>query len=230
MAFSLPPPSPAVNLQGAPWLLPGEALARVIDVIGDYTVAVDTILGRLTAGLLKATFETAKWENTSRTYSLDPNFIAPNYWKHYKRSNESSYVWKTGDLRLFIGNMSSVTETSVYLTFFRVKIERQGIDEIVANAAPPRPKRSVWIKRPKEPPPPPAPEPESPQKGPPVAEEHLKAWYDLYQRAYSGAADTEATAVASARGMFPGKSVSRDRVRALRGSQKRGRKPTEPAE
>jgi hypothetical protein len=72
-------------------------------------------------------------------------------------------------------------------------------------------------------------EAEPEQTGPPVAQIHLKAWYDLYRQAYSGSADTEATALKSARGMFPGKSVSRDRVRALRGSQKRGRKPTEIA-
>jgi hypothetical protein len=67
------------------------------------------------------------------------------------------------------------------------------------------------------------------EKGPPVSEQHLKAWFDLYKQVYQGAADTEANALKSAAGMFPGKLVSRDRVRALRGAQKRGRKPNEPA-
>jgi hypothetical protein len=62
------------------------------------------------------------------------------------------------------------------------------------------------------------------EKGPSVSDVHLKAWFEVYRQAYTGASDTEANAVASARGMFPGKSVSRDKVRDLRGEQKRGRK------
>lgn len=62
------------------------------------------------------------------------------------------------------------------------------------------------------------------QKGPPVSAAALKAWFVAYQAAFTGADDTEARALESARGCFPGKSVSRDAVRDLRGEQKRGPK------
>jgi hypothetical protein len=134
MAFSLPPHSPAVDLGNrAAWLLPGDALARVQEVIGDRTIAIDTIVGRLRAGLLKAIYE--RWENTSKKYPLDSEFVSPTWWKHYKSGHESGYVWRTGDLRLYIGSVEgSLVETSVYLTFFRVKIEVSGIEEILANS------------------------------------------------------------------------------------------------
>ncbi len=58
----------------------------------------------------------------------------------------------------------------------------------------------------------------------------LKAWYEVYKQAYGGTSkDTEDMAEQSVAGMFPDKSVSRDRIRELRGSQKRGRKPSETA-
>src|SRR5271156_6813295 len=52
------------------WLLPGNALARVQQVIASRSNAVDTILGRLNVGLIKATYETLAWENTSRRHTI----------------------------------------------------------------------------------------------------------------------------------------------------------------
>jgi hypothetical protein len=104
-----------------------------------------------------------------------------------------------------------------------VRFDPDGVHDIIKNLTPPPalpPTEEAT----------PATEPEEPpEKGPPVSPELLKAWFEVYRRAYIGAADTEANAVASARGMFPGKSVSRERVRELRGAQKRGRKATDSA-
>jgi hypothetical protein len=69
-------------------------------------------------------------------------------------------------------------------------------------------------------------EPEA--KAPSVSDQLLKEWYELYQKAYQGSADTLQKALESARGMFPGKFVSRDRVRKLCEGRKRGRKSGEP--
>jgi hypothetical protein len=64
-------------------------------------------------------------------------------------------------------------------------------------------------------------------RGPRVSDTHLKAWHVLYQQAYGGGQeDTLATAYKSAVGMFPGKFVSRDRVRELCAGRKIGRKST----
>jgi len=73
----------------------------------------------------------------------------------------------------------------------------------------------------------PAPVAEGPEvpKGPRVTDGELRAWYDVYRRFYTGALDTQDNAYASAKGMFPGKFVARDRVRALFPARKAGRKP-----
>lgn len=151
MAFSLPPHGPAVDLRNDPaWMLPGDALARVEAALGDRTISIDTIVARLKAGLIKATFETFGWENINTPPKVENNIIEPKYWRHYQASDRSSYVWKTGDLRLWTGSTysNSMLETDVVITFFRIKIERRGIDEIVANAPQkPEPKRVKWIKR-----------------------------------------------------------------------------------
>ena len=52
----------------------------------------------------------------------------------------------------------------------------------------------------------------------------MEAWYAAYRLAYQGADDTMEKALASAKGMFPGKSVSREQVRKLAGGRKPGRK------
>jgi hypothetical protein len=56
---------------------------------------------------------------------------------------------------------------------------------------------------------------------------HLKAWFELYSQVYQGAEDTEDRALGSARGMFANKSVSRERIRKLRGARPMGR-PKKP--
>ncbi|HXP03289.1 MAG TPA: hypothetical protein VN808_04145, partial [Stellaceae bacterium] len=63
-------------------------------------------------------------------------------------------------------------------------------------------------------------------KLPDVSIEHLQAWFALYQQVYEGKpADTRPNQLKSAQGMFPDKSVSRDRVRKLFENRSAGRRP-----
>ncbi len=58
-------------------------------------------------------------------------------------------------------------------------------------------------------------------RGPPVSPDALKAWFDVYQKVYGNTpADTLDNALKSARGMFPGKFVARDRIRDLAGKSR----------
>ena len=69
------------------------------------------------------------------------------------------------------------------------------------------------------------------ESGPPVSDAHLTAWGDLFKRVYGGTKqDTLRIAEASAKGMFPGKMVTRKRVRALFEARKPGRKSMPPSE
>jgi hypothetical protein len=126
--------SAQVEDESSLWLLPGDALARVREVISEHITAIDTIVDRLKVGLVKATYETLAWENTSRRHTIQQKFIPQDYWKHYTRSAASSRIWDTSDLRLFLGAVDgSLTENNSYLTFFQVRLGSDGIDKIIAN-------------------------------------------------------------------------------------------------
>lgn len=61
----------------------------------------------------------------------------------------------------------------------------------------------------------------------PVPEGWLKDWFAAYTLNLPVPVDTEDNAWASAKAFFPGHSVARDRIRALRKGMKTGRKPRE---
>jgi hypothetical protein len=127
------------------WLSPGDALALTESATGDRSAAIDTLIGRLKTGLVRASYETFAWEGSGgKSVTLSANFIDAKWWNHYRFSDNSTLVWISGDLRLRLGNyFSDYYSTDVVLTFFSVKIERKGIDEIVANATPkPRPQKT----------------------------------------------------------------------------------------
>jgi hypothetical protein len=138
-------------------------------------------------------------------------------WQH---ADERDLLWISGDFDFQSIEEESAFRSTVTTRHFGVKFDPQGIGNIIGAGSDPRPPPDL----------PPAPEPESePQspdtKGPRVSDAHLRAWFEFYKAVHSTAEDTEERAVVFARHCFPGKSVSRDRIRALRGSVKRGPKP-----
>lgn len=146
---------------------------------------------------------------------------------------EVSTFWLTGDINTYLPHQSGAYGyQKIPIALFGVRFDPDGIKELLPEKLPVRQTGSTSpIPQPIDPPPDPAPViEETPEvsRGPAVSDALLKEWYALYQRAYTGAADTEATAIKSAQGMFPGKHVARQRVRALRGEQRRGRKPSDP--
>ncbi|WP_316202903.1 MULTISPECIES: hypothetical protein [unclassified Bradyrhizobium] len=117
------------------WLIPGDALAILAEAIGDRSIAIENLVGRLKVGLVLARYQSFAWEGIARPPRMnDPVFIEQKLWNYYRRSNDSAYVWDTGDLRLWIGSYGgSITETNTVLTFFGVKIDRQGIADTLKN-------------------------------------------------------------------------------------------------
>jgi hypothetical protein len=125
----------------------------------------------------------------------------------------SDNFWITGDksyrYREYGGGGSMVTARH-----FDVRFEPQGVRAIVGNIAKEQPAEQRATE--------PSQEPES--KKPRVSDAHLQAWFEFYRKVHTEVEDTEDRAAEFARICFPGKSVSRDRIRALRGSLKRGPK------
>lgn len=194
------------------WLTPGQAREILSNALGhDQIVAMDTIVRRLANGLIKSAAENATVTRDGQaSHGQKFEVIPPEDWKQY--SFEATF-WRFGDLTInHHGRYGVIASTN----YFNVRFEPHSVRAILAPTATP-----AADERESE-----TPSPPTEERGPRVSGAHLQAWYDLYRRVYPG--DTpEPHAVRSAQGMFPDKSVARDRVRALRGPQKRGRKPTD---
>jgi hypothetical protein len=209
---------PRQEAAAEPWLTPKEAAEYAAKCVGQRG-AYNAILERLKAGMIEAVARqssTVQWGGAPYVEWGEKD-IPKDLWTDFQA--DGSDLWGAGDAKF--------NRTQMTFLFIGIRLNPNDVKSTLPT--PVEPKR--WIKR-KAPPPAPAPakppaEPE--QKGPRVSDAHLAAWFDLYKQVYKGAEDTEDNALKSAQGMFLGKSVSRDRVRALRGSQKRGRKPVEPA-
>jgi hypothetical protein len=191
------------------WLTPLQAVELLKSAYRSEHLAIQTLLERLRGGMVQAVSRETKLEGRKDSATLAPIPIA-----HWDFVRGASSFWTTGDL---VYNFRPQGEyESLTLRHFDVRFEPKSVRAIIGNEADRAP---VSGESPGEP----------TDKGLPVSEAHLQAWYEVYKQAYRGAADTEDTALKSARGMFPGKSVSREKIRELRGPQKRGRKSGEIA-
>jgi hypothetical protein len=189
------------------WLPPRAALVALKHLHG---ATISTIYERLRFGHIKAIARRSNYKGKTREYFDIPHPV----WNQAK-GIAASNLWVSGDITIYLADSP--------LALFGVRFDPAGIQELSPRPEPklevaPEAPASVTAQ---------ASESDAPQ-GPPVPQALLEGWHELYVRAYQGAADTEDIAVQSARGMFPGRFVARQRVRNLRGQQRRGRKSRSP--
>jgi hypothetical protein len=195
--------------------LTGCRLVRAVEILkseyDDLHLSKHVLLERLRGGMAQAVASHSTAGQSGRS-ARQLFFKIPA--DHWARIETSDPFWRTGDLNYTF--REDRTSYRVMMRHYDVRFEPQGVHAIVAAASKP-----TVAQAPTDP----CPEPEKSEppeeKGPRVNDPHLKAWFELYK----GAEDTEERALESARGMVRGKSISRDRIRELRGAQKRGRKP-----
>lgn len=213
------------------WLMPYDALTLVSKAIGTKEGGT-AIFERLRGGMIRAIAGTSSVtvDRGEPATTLTPTLIPAGHWTRFSSSTSTNF-WQTGTARFFFSGDRNRHSRAVQC--FDIRLDPAGIRALLSSI-PPKPKTPS--PQPSAPPPPQiikeaplaadAAEPEdiSVPKGPPVSNVDLKAWFDLYGRVYKGNDDTEANALASAVGMFPGRYVARRRIRDLRGEQKRGRK------
>jgi hypothetical protein len=215
----------------ATWYTPREACVYAARIVGPKN-ALAAISRRLVAGQIEcaATRSSLTYGQNGTHPDPNPSLIPVGFWRHMTKGG--SDLWGVGDARFFLPSQQRGVASKTFMGL-GIKLNPDDVHDSLPTVplkqepelAPSPPRHQPKVES--APPDSPKSEADEPiQKGPPVSEEHLKAWFDLYRRVYSGPIDTEATALASARGMFQGKSVSRDRIRAVRGTQKRGRKET----
>lgn len=189
------------------WLTPKQAVALLDSVFGTDSqsyISKHTLLECLRGRMVRAC---AAFSSKDGDNQIERNEIGADEWLHV---GENTIFWTSGHLTYKVHLRGSNRHTAI--RHHDVRFEPESVRIIGAPAS----KQAIAPRTDLEP----------AQKGPRVSDAHLKAWYALYCSVYPG--DTlESHAVKSAQGMFPDKTVSRDRVRELRGPQKRGRKATD---
>lgn len=198
----------------ATWMTPNEAAAYVARALqtDDAEEAGRAIWERLKAGIIRAAcLRSARTPSGyAPTQTNTPTIIPASHWDYF--TDEGSNFWN-GDARFFFPDSQGLGHSDV-VRCFGIKLDPESVATTLPSL--PKPKPVTDTPTPHETP--------EPNRGQPVSEALLSGWYALYCQAYQGPADTLENALQSARGMFPGKFVSRDRVRALCAGRKRGRK------
>jgi hypothetical protein len=212
----------------ATWLTPIESV-RILSKYLGVEAATSMILSRLKGGVITSAAETSAYMLPGKTPVNDKIVNIPSrYWSNLAGAS-NKHFWQIGDVRFFLGREFGRPEQST-IHYYGVRFDPHDIQSAIpqgdqiyaasaktAEASAPATGNQVDPIESNH---------ETPtERGPRVSDADLAAWYGLYKSVYEGAADTEDMAILSAQGMFPGKSVSRDRVRKLRGPQKRGRPP-----
>lgn len=197
----------------ANWLTPREAIQLLEPSFGTDShsyIAKRALLERLRGPQIRAAATVALPFAPEQTKSYE---IDASDWTNI---DEDDLLWTTGDM-VFEWTTGSGYYIERHTTrHYRVRLDPVGVRAML----PPERLTPAVTSQSSAPDTQPAGE-----KGPPVAAAHLAAWYEAYRKIYGGTpADTEPNAVASARAMFPGKLVSREAVRKVRGSQKPGPK------
>lgn len=124
------------------WLPAKQAFALVRATLqGDWMLTADTIAARLKAGRVTASFESVLWEGIPESTGsalLKDKVIDRRFWENYSTHDASRLVWATGDMKLNMGHFNSLDGEGIgFVTFFGVKIDQRGIDEIIGNTAVP---------------------------------------------------------------------------------------------
>jgi len=205
------------------WLKPRDALSHISAVLGTEN-AQDAILGRLRSGVIVAY---ARQFTVSRQGYGDrqgANVAVPaEHWRPLTARNSTlKTFWVSGDFTVFLHQPTQHFDQLSTIRYTDVRLDPDGIADLAGGIPIAHSRRAQELLAAA------AHQTDNPeteaQKGPRISAAALKAWFAAYMLVYQGTQDTEEMALKSARGAFPGKSVSRDQVRELRGAQKRGRK------
>lgn len=194
------------------WLTPSAALTLLTAAFKPEDAKI-LISERLYAGVITAITPTfSRSQGGVPPVVSSKRSIIPAH--HFDDLETDEDFWRLGQTKFYMTG-SRIEGATITFRCFDVRLEPLPIQALLPTATT-NPKTKIGEKIV-------GPVPEL--NAPPVSDSHLQAWYDLYSKVYTGPSDTEAMAMTSAEGMFQGKSVSRDKVRKLRGPQGRGRKP-----
>jgi hypothetical protein len=201
---------PAITAdQFSVWLTPPSAVKELHHL--EPSSGRITLIQALQYGQIRAAAKTAVVTIRGRNNEIDFLSIPTDWWRNL---GAGALFWSNGQI-IF----SSLTISNSYdcvAALFDVRFDPEQVRSLLPPSLsfPVHPKM-IQVETAEE----------SKKDAPPVSAVLLNEWYVLYCKTCSEADDTEERALKSARGMFPDKLVSRERVRNLRGARQRGRKP-----
>jgi len=184
----------------AGWMHPRAALDLLAEDYGNYPNAAAAIFERLRGGRVQAASET--WRQRTRTGNR-PALMDNADWGKLETIPSHSRFWNSSDIEIEIGETRHTVTTTFYGVRFKPEHVRALLTKRGAAAAP-------------------AEEDDKPDpKLTDVSSADLAKWAALFAEVYPGA--TQALALKSAKGFFPDKNVSRNRVfAAMIEKRKRG--------
>lgn len=199
------------------WLPPKETIALLKSRM-PYLIAVSTLIGRLRGDQIVAIAGSCtKIVGIKIESKVGLIRMFPALWQLYSESFSRHYsLWDSGDIHFF-EDATNITSKSTY-SYYDVRFRPSDIVAMLPSSV----KATDTIDA--------APlADEAKPSGKPVSSAHLQLWHELYLKVYANSpVVTLPHAIASAKGMFPDKSVGRDRVRELRAGGKTGPKKAMP--
>ena len=203
------------------WYTASQALDYAMRCVGTKSAAKQALWSRISGGMIEAAAShvSVTQEHSAPVTQSGPIHIPKDFWANLAEGR--SDLWGPGDATFYFLSNKMGYGSGTWFLFVGIRFNPNNIHSTLPlpSAETPAPGKRDDLS-----------EGESEQRGPRVSDAHLAAWFDLWRKVYQGTPlDIEDIAVASARGMFQGKSVTRQQVRDLRGTQKRGRKPSDSA-
>lgn len=191
------------------------------------SVAVTTLLTRLSSGLAKSAAGTMVWGSGSGQRSAAFRHIPASWWESAVGVKQSyEHFWQTGDVTVVLRDTYSSSPRTVKL--FDVRFEPSSVVAMLQKP-PAKPTARVTPQSPLSKDPMPVfdgPDDDDARDLPPVAEAKLKRWYEMFCELYPPKRQTNNTALEHARLTFPENRVTRARIRDLRNVRKPGPKPS----
>jgi len=204
------------------WWTPAQALEHAVKIVGRAAGSA-ALLDRIKGGRIRvgaATFSDQIGDEPPELFD-EPETIPANHWRDVTSLYRSNFWHGDFEFSLRTGGGYGKPMT---VRCYGIRLDPDGVRASLPLPTPATPEPPA-VSLAKPPDADEAKDTPAPQRGPPVSPAALRAWHEAYKLAYTGTPqDKLETAYLSAAGAFPGKSVSRDAIRALVGGRKPGPK------
>jgi hypothetical protein len=132
-------PGIRAEIVSSEWLTAHDTLERVSARIGNRQVAVSALVNRIKAGLIQTAAMRSRWRNGVYPDAEKPTLIPRDHWTFFPafQTAEELAFWQTGDIRFDMEELTTTFDV-VMVTYFGVRFDPDGVEEMIASAAPTR--------------------------------------------------------------------------------------------